>query len=141
MLSSTVLMQLERLGAHIPADLMPSQLFGETSVGPFRVPAVIQALSMVRWPPGQVQRMHQKPHWEVHLGALFTVGKLVREPANRPWYAVGHDQAQYFYVVDLEAAASTLDPVLYRVDHEGVDAIGHGESLSGILSTLQSCTS
>jgi hypothetical protein len=140
-LSSTVIKELERLGAHIPADLLPSQLFGETPVGPFCVPAVIQALSMVEWPPGQVQRMRQEPHWEVHLGALFAIGKLVGEPADRPWYAVGHDQAQYFYVVDLEAAASTPDPVLYRVDHEGVDAIGYGESLSEILSDLQSCMS
>ncbi|NUW46803.1 ankyrin repeat domain-containing protein [Nonomuraea rhodomycinica] len=116
-----VLGQLRRLNGHVPEDFEPREWSVATPAGEYPVPPSVQALLAVVWPTEERLRTDDGFEWEVVLysggeGAETEPG-LVAE--DRAWYTVGHDDGQWFLLVDLAEAATGTNPSTYRVDHEG----------------------
>jgi hypothetical protein len=138
-LHAEVLQELRRLHGHIPEDFEPRDWTVSTPAGEHAIPAPVQALLAVTWPPGQSLRTDDPYDWEVRLPAHQQTGPgLIAE--DRAWYTVGYDEGQWYLVVDLAEAATTDDPRIYRVDHEGGEPAPKGIELSYTLSDLRRST-
>ncbi|MFI7152923.1 ankyrin repeat domain-containing protein [Nonomuraea sp. NPDC050022] len=141
-LSSGVLAQLKRLHGHIPEDFEPREWIVTTPVGEYPVPPSVQALLAVVWPAEQRLRTNDEFEWETLLyyggeGSETEPGLVVED---RAWYTVGEDSGQWFLLVDLAEAATAIDPLTYRVDHEGCQSAPVGVWLSNRLSELKRST-
>ncbi|MEW2498159.1 hypothetical protein AB0942_32180 [Streptomyces nodosus] len=99
----------------------------------------MQALLAVVWPSWQHLATDDDIGWEVHLPSHCEVGAgLVDEEIPRSWYAIGHDEGQYYLLVDLAEADG--DFRVHRVDHEGGKQVGKGQRLSTLLAELRPVT-
>ncbi|NUW37898.1 ankyrin repeat domain-containing protein [Nonomuraea sp. SMC257] len=141
-LDPDVLLQLRRLNAHLPEDFAPREWSVTTPAGEYPVPPSVQALLAVVWPADELLRTDDDFEWEVTLysggeGSETEPG-LVAE--DRAWYTVGHDEGQWFLLVDLAEAATRTDPATYRVDHEGGQPVPAEVRLSHRLLDLRRST-
>ncbi|MEW2498484.1 hypothetical protein AB0942_33870 [Streptomyces nodosus] len=110
-----------------------------TPAGERPVPPAVQALLAVVWPSSQHLVTDDEFGWEVHLPSHCEVeAGLVRETIPRPWFAIGHDEGQWFLLVDLASADD--DFRVHRVDHEGDQQVGKGRRLSTLLAELRPVT-
>lgn len=140
LLSEAVRVELARLGGRIPDAFQPGELSVSTPAGAHPVPPPVQALLAVDWPDGQGLCTDDDLRTEVHLPSAFEVEwRVVVEDTPRAWYPIGHDEAQWFLIVDL-AEADHDDFRVYRVDHDGSDEVDTGRPLSSVLRRLRPST-
>ncbi|MBC6461579.1 ankyrin repeat domain-containing protein [Actinomadura sp. HBU206391] len=128
--------RLLRLRGHVPEDFALRHWVASTPAGEYPVPPSVQALLAVTWPEEQSLRRNDEFEWEVGLpaGGEAEAGLVVED---RAWYTVGYDEGQWYLLVDLAEAATTSDPLIYRVDHEGRQPVPRGDRLSEVLSDLK----
>ncbi|MFI6284070.1 WD40 repeat domain-containing protein [Streptomyces sp. NPDC051018] len=138
-LSANVMKQIERLGGRLPDGFRPRDRSVSTPAGEHDLPPAVQALLAVEWPPGQGLCTDDEFRWTVHLPSDCEVGRLVVEDEPRAWYAIGWDEGQWYWLVDL-AEADRDDFPAYRVDHDGSDEAGDGRWLSSVLGGLRVVT-
>ncbi|MFJ8747260.1 WD40 repeat domain-containing protein [Embleya sp. NPDC127516] len=102
------------------------------------MPPAVQVVLAVVWPSWQRLATDDEFGWEVHLPAECEVeAGLVAEEIPRAWYAIGHDDGQWYLLVDLAEAEADGDFRVHRVDHEGGDRVGAGRRLSTLLGELR----
>ncbi|MFI7444981.1 hypothetical protein [Nonomuraea indica] len=130
-LSKDVLRQIERLGGVVPDGFVPRERVMATPAGPRQLPPWVQLLLAVRWNEGTL-RTDDEFRWKVRLGGAEVEDELITEP--RAWFGIGHNDGQFYYVVDLDDTAE--DPQVYEVDHEGDEDSPCGDRLSTVLGGL-----
>ena len=138
-LSAEVLTQLARLKGRPPADVPPTDVKVETPVGPRSLPPSVQALAAVEWPDGHVVVTRDAHENEARLPRTSEAeaGVFGNEP-ERAWFAVGVFDYGARWLVDLDEAAGTDDPVVAFDGYGGRAGTFRARPLSQRLTDLKS---
>ncbi|HEY1174516.1 MAG TPA: hypothetical protein VGF17_00035, partial [Phytomonospora sp.] len=112
-LSAALVGELTRLKGRPAAHIALTDAKVETPLGPRPLPPCVQAVAAVEWPAGQVLTTKDGDEWEVRLPAAVEVeaGVFGGEP-ERAWYAIGVFEYGGRWLVDLDEAAATDDPLV-----------------------------
>ncbi|GIG66731.1 ankyrin repeat domain-containing protein [Phytomonospora endophytica] len=112
-LSAAVLAELRRLKARPPIAVELADVKVETPLGTRVLPPSVLALAAVEWPAGHVVITKDSGEYALRLPETSEVDAEVFGE-KRAWFAVARLEYGARWILDLDAAAGTDDPVIAR---------------------------
>ncbi|MFF2374798.1 methyltransferase domain-containing protein [Streptomyces xiamenensis] len=127
--------ELIRLQAVMPSRIEPHGRAVDTPAGPRTLPRCIRAILAISWPEeGRLCAGEAFKSPAVRFPAGSEADRLLGE--DRAWYVIGHDNDRHLYLVDLDEAAQSTNPLIHQVHRADGQPTPAGEPLSQWLTRL-----